>query len=409
MKTIPEKLVHRVGAVILALSAAPRPKKPVADKSESRKPKAEGQSVERPERISEFGFRNCFGIRNSDFGFGFARATTLVALATLWLVVLSPLPTHAARISEPDTVIYGRIVQRLSGREFLLTQGELVWKLRTRGPAGREHEIRTRLAPLANGLYSFQLRLPHQVLAYDLSVDERTVPLTAAGATVEHVSITVDGRPLSILPGAISDFTLAQAKRAGTQLIDLELAGAVTDSDGDGLPDWWEDANGYDKWDARDAARATPANSTESTATTSPDPFARNMPTFAEWRAALFPEDTRDLDQFGQDDFDGDGISNFLEYAFDLNPKLAGENVAEALPRAVLVNGRFGVAFRQRVVATDLKYRVDISEDLFNWRDGTDETERTSAADESSSSVQLKNGGSVPHRFFRVRVSRTQP
>jgi len=63
----------------------------------------------------------------------------------------------------------------------------------------------------------------------------------------------VDGGPAAILPPATTSIDLDQLLRATAWRIDLEINVAPIDSDGDGMPDWWEDLHGLDKQNRNDA------------------------------------------------------------------------------------------------------------------------------------------------------------
>ncbi|MBL9137624.1 MAG: hypothetical protein JNK85_17265 [Verrucomicrobiales bacterium] len=313
---------------------------------------------------------------------------------------------HAARISEPDTILYGRVVERLGSREFPVTQGLLVWNLRVSGPSGRDVRLETRLESLSDGRFSYRLRIPHELLAYDLTVRPKAVGLTTTSTPVQHLSVTLDGRPLNISPGAVDGFSLAQSRRAGTQRVDLELGGASTDTDGDGAPDWWEDQRGLDKYDPTDSSESAPGG---------PDPTIPSgngihtiIRTFADWRAAWFPNAAGDLNAFGQEDIDKDGISNFLEYAFDLDPRQADSTIGSNLPMPFQAAGRLGLAFRRRNGATDLVYHVETSADLFQWENAAEALEALSGTtnDPSRTILADRNPTTSPQRFFRVRVER---
>jgi hypothetical protein len=58
----------------------------------------------------------------------------------------------------------------------------------------------------------------------------------------------------------------------------------------------------------------------------------------------------------------GDGIPNFLKYAFNLNPFADGH---AALPQPTVVNGNLVLTFTE--VQSDVTYIVEASTDLVNW------------------------------------------
>lgn len=307
-----------------------------------------------------------------------------LGLALAWLALSPSTPSHAARIAEPETVLYGRVVQRFGTREFPITRGTLVWTFRTGGPAGRTHRLTTPLQSLADGRFSYALRLPHQALAYDLTVATSTLPLSAAPTPILDLAVTLDGQPLSLLPLATDSLAVSQKSRATSRRIDLEWKSSDTasDSDGDGLPDWWEDQNGLDKWDPADAATAFPV------VTPTPAGTAQAR-TFAEWRAATLPEDNRPLEIVAGDDPDRDGVANLLEYAFDLNPTAIDPDAATALPHLDRGQSPPSLVFRRRSQATDLRYVIEGSSDLAGW---------------SALGSQPAEGTPPDSRFFRVRV-----
>jgi hypothetical protein len=328
--------------------------------------------------------------------------TFLQRTLALVILIVGVRASVALHIPEPATVIYGRVFQVSGNREFLLTEGDLVWKIRNLSQAGREYTLRAKLEPIGDGRFSYRLTVPHQVLAYDLSVADKAVPLTATGSSLQHGEITLNGRPVALVAPAVDTFTAQQATRAATYRVDLQLTDNAIDSDGDGLPDWWEDANGFDKWDPSDG-RINPGGGTDNLS------IAASARTFAEWRATLFPNSTGDLEAFGREDPDQDGVSNFLEYAFMLNPLAKDADTVGALPYAYVADGHAGVAFRKRTVATDLVYQVDVSDNLFDWKDGAAEVEEvtppSSAPNQSAFRSRSELSTTAAH-YFRLRVSR---
>jgi hypothetical protein len=157
--------------------------------------------------------------------------------AALLVASFAPLLV-SAQISEPDTIFYGQVINRTSGQIDLVTQGKLVWTIAR--PDGGQITFNTALTPLNNGSFSYRLLVPHQALTYGLTVSSDAVPLTSLSANCNHLVITVDGASASIISPGSSSFKVAQALRAATCRLDLELVNPLSDTTGDGIPDWWK-------------------------------------------------------------------------------------------------------------------------------------------------------------------------
>jgi hypothetical protein len=118
------------------------------------------------------------------------------------------------------------------------------------------------------------------------------------------------------------------------------------------VPDWWEDAHGSDKWNPNDA----PLIGGGPGGGVGGGSGAFNGQTFAEWRQHYFPGLAGDLRTFAQEDADGDGTANLIEYAFVLDPRRADTmEAADRLPYPRLADGAFGVVFTPRQT-TDIEY-----------------------------------------------------
>jgi hypothetical protein len=142
-----------------------------------------------------------------------------------------------AEIPEPDTIFYGKIINRTSGQQYLLTQGALSWLIKR--PDGTQITLTNKLTAPADGI-SYNLLVPHEALAYGLTVSPTAVPLTLQSATCSHLQITVNGAAATIMAPGSTTFAVSQATRGSSYRLDLELFNPLADTAGDGIPDWWK-------------------------------------------------------------------------------------------------------------------------------------------------------------------------
>src|SRR5882724_115721 len=64
----------------------------------------------------------------------------------------------AAGVTEPATVFYGKVVNRTSGQEYLMSEGALTWVIVK--PDGTQIALSANLQPLNNGQFSYRLSVP---------------------------------------------------------------------------------------------------------------------------------------------------------------------------------------------------------------------------------------------------------
>ena len=169
---------------------------------------------------------------------------TRLALA-IGYCLLAIAPLRAATIPEPDTIFYGRVLSYDHGYDVLVTQGELVWKIQPNGDDTRTFELHATLEQITNGptAFSYRLKVPHEALASGLALADlspQTLALNTTADRYRHSEIRVNGESARILTPAPAAFDVAQARRATAYRLDLEVALAMPDTDGNGLPDWWQ-------------------------------------------------------------------------------------------------------------------------------------------------------------------------
>lgn len=145
-----------------------------------------------------------------------------------------------AGIPEPDTVFFGRIINRTSGPEYLVSEGEMHWTIQSLRPGAAPFVLKARIEPFANGAYSYRLKVPHEAVDLSLATAGKVVPLGTTGVAYHHQEIKVNGHPATILPPAEPTVQVGQSRRAAAHRVDLETFDLLPDRNENGLPDWWE-------------------------------------------------------------------------------------------------------------------------------------------------------------------------
>ena len=172
------------------------------------------------------------------------------ALASLMLAA-APLSSSGQTFSEPHTVFYGKVLGTASIQPFLVTTGKLAWTIQRAD--GTTVTLETSLFSFHEDTFSYRLHVPHSAFALGLSANGHGIPLPPVPQINLHAAVSVDGQTAALLGPAGSTFTTEQLLRTATYRMDLGLNRAAADTDGDGIPDWWEDRYGLDKQNPGDA------------------------------------------------------------------------------------------------------------------------------------------------------------
>ena len=147
------------------------------------------------------------------------------------------------------------------------------------------------------------------------------------------------------------------------------------------------------------------------------------QPNFHEWSDQSFPPGTPVADKLPDADPDGDGISNLLEYAFNLLPLTASSSglptiaIAPAGAAAQGLNAlgaglELRISYNRRIGATSgVTYRVDVSDNLLIWDTTGSQIEEVGAPVPNGDGLtehvtcRVIDSSTTPRKFVRVVVT----
>ena len=164
------------------------------------------------------------------------------------LLLVAGHKANAEGFTDSHITFFGQVRQVGGANTHLLQSGNLTMTFASQKNPDNRVTLETSLRPTGVGSilpYSYALKIP---LAYLPSINRINDYLAIGGTSTDfHIEgIQVDGRSATLPDGSVEFYGLSFANRADQYRLDLIIQGDSIDSDGDGMPDWWERLNGLD-------------------------------------------------------------------------------------------------------------------------------------------------------------------
>ncbi len=129
--------------------------------------------------------------------------------------------------------------------------------------------------------------------------------------------------------------------------------------------------------------------------------------TYAAWQVIAFPPGTPAADRLEDADPEGDGLTNFGEYALVLYPLVS--DAQQALRMALdPETGELRLAYRRRTGDPSISISVSQSVDLKSWQAASIEIVSATTTEPGVQELQLRFTESVPSEVFRRLVFRIE-
>jgi hypothetical protein len=170
-------------------------------------------------------------------------------ILTVMLLPAAPAAMAAAGFTDSVVTFYGQVRQVGGAQTVLLQSGELEMTIVNQSNAANRVTLKTELLPTGQGAdkpFSYAIDVPLAYLPATPRLDE-FLSISAANTNFRIEEITINGRPATLPDGSREYYGLSFASRAEDYRLDLIVPGENTDSDNDGIPDWWEEIHGLDK------------------------------------------------------------------------------------------------------------------------------------------------------------------
>ncbi|MFT4548916.1 MAG: hypothetical protein ACI9MB_002885 [Verrucomicrobiales bacterium] len=174
----------------------------------------------------------------------FTSALLGIALA----IILLPGTALGQGFTDSSVTFYGEVHQVGGAQTVLLQSGTLEVTFVNQSNPLNAVTLQTSLRPTGSGEpkpYSYALQVPLAYLPEDHRIGE-SLAIGTQETDFQVQSITINGSPATLPDGSKEFYALSFASRADQYRLDLIVMGDSTDTDGDGLPDWWESQHGLD-------------------------------------------------------------------------------------------------------------------------------------------------------------------
>jgi hypothetical protein len=319
-------------------------------------------------------------------------------------ILIASAPLGEAGFSEPPIVYFGKITNHVGRRSRPVQGGKMTWTITP--SAGKPFVIQTVLAPLPGG-YSYRLEVPVEKLVRTAEAPVGVIAATSRESKF-RVQIVVNDEEARVEHGG-GELNFSEDQRGKLARVDVRISGAFEDTDGDGLPDWWEDefaALGFDKFNPNDAAGDRNGNGISNLQEylDGTDP-GRTSITYTEWAAAhglTGPQAAEDAD------FDFDGELNIVEFGVDSDPRVADRALVEQRVAATSTTNGKDTSLQMTVQVPairreGIRYIIETSENLQKWKSLLD-TAQASETLMASQPVRLGRGVRAA-RFIRLRLA----
>ena len=163
----------------------------------------------------------------------------ICAGATLLAVLLAaPASTSASGIPEPSLTLYGVVLNKINGATTRLTHGEIRWTFKPLN-GGAWVTVTNQLVNI-NDQFSYMIQVPCESEVVGFTISPNVLKVPTAPASVDRATVLINTQAVTFANAAQATMNLGAYERGRVERVDLQVGIAPVDSDGDGLPDDWE-------------------------------------------------------------------------------------------------------------------------------------------------------------------------